>query len=88
MCIKLGLSLKIDPEHIYSTWSPVKLITIYTDVVNSEYKRYYSSLQDKEKYKHPEVLIERILNKKEVEQYTEQRHQKAADKLTELNKKK
>lgn len=84
MAVELGLAGLGDPREIYATWYPHQLVSMYSYIVNKKYKEIYKTMDKKEQAKHPEVIVERILDKNEVEMYKKQHKKKIAKAMSNI----
>lgn len=78
MALDVGLSLKIDPRQILTEWYPYQLCSVYAVTVNEKWAQAYSMLDDKERLKHPEVMVSRALTGEEAIKYKEQKNRQMA----------
>ncbi len=77
MAMTIGEYFHINPTKVYEGYYPNQVISMFAYIVNRKHFEKLSYLDDKQRAKEPEVIVERILTKEEVERYRKQKAEKA-----------
>jgi len=84
MAVEVAIILGKSPQEIYEGWYPSQLVSTYSYLINMKYKENYNKIEDKDKSKFPEVLVERLLDEGETKKYLETRRRMLSKRVSKL----